>query len=523
MTAEARHYAPESASATPERVLLIADTVASISKLATLAAMDQTPDEFLSSVELCKGIDELQGTKVGWSFATESRTAPFNYCRTTLNPAGLVEYGQKEGVRGQVRAVRITPLGTEMWPAIAGAYLPWERRNPRLSLNQVIGFSQSAFQRGSSIRLDIFQHLLSNPDSSVTDLKEVTGTSFGTVSNSVTELCSQGLVEAENKYGPEKRRFALDAPSDMAERYFDLMSIDVQRAVRAIEALKQDEVLETDGATIIRKIKDLYPDTDPRAVWRQMMDWMTNHRKAPSLLREIDRIDENARTRLRVAQAVTRPITELLELRSELVNDPFCRDEYAKRGLAYFRSKARIGEHMKRARRESQALNRRAGTDWEPIFYENVPVEGISLDALCTTIINKTGIRITKKALMKRVNQHEEQLRVTTATTQEGVVRVPQISLKRHTFEPNWMRQAQCRQPKIDRSLFEEQPATPEGKANTKKAIDYCQQCPVRRACLKTAVKDEEQEGVWGGMTAGAIQKLTPIQKVAILHTVEIK
>lgn len=64
---------------------------------------------------------------------------------------------------------------------------------------------------------------------------------------------------------------------------------------------------------------------------------------------------------------------------------------------------------------------------------------------------------------------------------------------------PGWMDAAVCRG--LDPALF-----FPErgGTADAAAARVVCESCPVRAECLAHAVVHREDEGVWGGMTAGA-------------------
>lgn len=60
----------------------------------------------------------------------------------------------------------------------------------------------------------------------------------------------------------------------------------------------------------------------------------------------------------------------------------------------------------------------------------------------------------------------------------------------------SWMEQGLCAQ--VDGDLFY---ADKGDWANTIKAKMVCRRCPVRRECLLYALENNEQHGVWGGMT----------------------
>lgn len=56
-----------------------------------------------------------------------------------------------------------------------------------------------------------------------------------------------------------------------------------------------------------------------------------------------------------------------------------------------------------------------------------------------------------------------------------------------------WQERAACRDADIDLffSLDED---------DQRRALEFCQGCPVRRECLEHAVQEREMYGIWGGM-----------------------
>ena len=59
-----------------------------------------------------------------------------------------------------------------------------------------------------------------------------------------------------------------------------------------------------------------------------------------------------------------------------------------------------------------------------------------------------------------------------------------------------WQDQAACRGADVELffSIEEDEQA---------RALEYCRSCPVRDACLETAVTNQEMYGIWGGMVEG--------------------
>lgn len=61
-------------------------------------------------------------------------------------------------------------------------------------------------------------------------------------------------------------------------------------------------------------------------------------------------------------------------------------------------------------------------------------------------------------------------------------------------FDDDWRAQAACRD--MDTAIF-----FPETDEDAGAAKAVCASCPVQQACLDFAMKNRQEEGVWGGMT----------------------
>jgi WhiB family redox-sensing transcriptional regulator len=61
-------------------------------------------------------------------------------------------------------------------------------------------------------------------------------------------------------------------------------------------------------------------------------------------------------------------------------------------------------------------------------------------------------------------------------------------------FDDDWRARAACRN--LDTALF-----FPETDEEAEPAKAVCATCPVAEACLDFALKNRQEEGVWGGMT----------------------
>ena len=66
---------------------------------------------------------------------------------------------------------------------------------------------------------------------------------------------------------------------------------------------------------------------------------------------------------------------------------------------------------------------------------------------------------------------------------------------------PKWFPYAACRD--LDADIFFPGPG-----GDTDKAKEICFQCPVRRACLEYAIRNNEIHGVWGGKSERQRRKI---------------
>lgn len=66
-----------------------------------------------------------------------------------------------------------------------------------------------------------------------------------------------------------------------------------------------------------------------------------------------------------------------------------------------------------------------------------------------------------------------------------------------------WQRKAECSTSGCDPDLFFPENLSTVMRADaTRKALEICERCPVRAECLEQAIQDEEEFGIWGGMTS---------------------
>lgn len=69
----------------------------------------------------------------------------------------------------------------------------------------------------------------------------------------------------------------------------------------------------------------------------------------------------------------------------------------------------------------------------------------------------------------------------------------------------NWRLHGKCRDPKYSTSVWYPKP---EDKAGLVLAISLCNLCPVQRQCLREALEQREDQGIWGGKSEKERKKL---------------
>lgn len=516
---------------TPERkICTVADAIGSISKLATLAVLDQTPTEFVSRLEMCRRLDRSQGKYPGRRFtAEESKSVPYGYCQPLFRGLGLVEIGQTAGERDPVWAARITPSGSELWPAVAGAYLPWQQANPQLALADVIGSPQQAIRTGSSTRIRILELLLDRPGglASIADIKQGLALSHGTASATTSELCRIGLLNYRSKHRPEERMFKLSDSTEMVDRYMTRMSDEVRVAVSALLAARRsDGLVEVDGLTIIEMTKQLAPELEPKLVWELFLDWVKNHRTSDHpFVEEVPFSDSRSRrTLLSIAAEHQEPLADFMERRNQLTTDPDFRLTVAAIGRSALASKSYLAKSLRQADTNSQR-QRIDVVEWENMMLEYIPTDGIDLESLYAIIQAKAGTNISRRSFRKRLIKMTDLLEFSTVADANHINTVSNVRLKQQVYPSDWYDNARCKTLKLDPEMFAPSESDPivVRRAKTAAAIFHCLKCTVRRPCLKTAVENGEPTGIWGALTADQLNSLTDNQKDKLLATVKIE
>ncbi|MEP7204576.1 MAG: hypothetical protein ABI716_00085 [Candidatus Saccharibacteria bacterium] len=518
----------ENYSLTSESIYKVADSIGVIGKLTTLAMLDITPDDYVSRAGLGERLDNARYPSSGMRSSKSTRSAPFEYCQGLFQKLGLVEIGETRGLKAAVVGARITPVGSELWSTIAGAYLPWQQENPQLGLTDILGHSQQALVSGSSTRIEIIKFLLDQPAgiATPTEIKRGINRSDGTTSVVTNQLAKIGLLSYRTKHKPAERTFKLSDSTETAERYISRMSPEIRAAVEVLMIARRDDGVELiDGLSIINMIKQHAPTLDAKLAWELFLEWTKNRRSSQPFLEEVgSTTNKTRRTLLGVADENKAALTDFLARREKLATDDKFRLEAKAVGREMLADRLYLSGALHEAKIHSPNQNIDA-TQWRLHMFEYIPPEGIELNELHRLIQTKTGSRIHQKSFRERIFSMSDLLTFTTASDANVVDLITVVRLRQQKFPSNWAEEARCHSKQIAPQIFSPNDATSqsEKRAGTCEALSYCRKCLGKMACLKTSVVDKGTDQIQGSLTPEQLRKLSRNQKSNIQNTITIK
>lgn len=155
-------FGHEDISPTPEEYEGIVNGLANHeAKLLTMAIVGNEPTPFTRG-DIQRAIYGIQGPEPGWRV---SSTTPFKYLEKSLAPIGLVAKLHIDTSTKPTEAYSATPLGRALGLAASGALLDWSLQYDELSLQAVLGSSQSVNDnRAPAMRLNIVRSILTAPE-----------------------------------------------------------------------------------------------------------------------------------------------------------------------------------------------------------------------------------------------------------------------------------------------------------------------------------------------------------------------
>ena len=511
----------------PEIIYTITDTIPSIGKLATLAVLDQTPGDFVSGRVISQRLETLQGLYPTWRFSSDSPTMALSYCEDLFAPLGLATLGQAPGFHNLARGARITPDGSELWPAIAGAYLPWQEDNPHIRLSDVVGFSQQALKGGISNRVRVLELLSHHPRTkfSITRIYETLDVNVRQASNIIADLSRAGLVAyRSSRISPNERTFVVKGPVDVPDVSKKAMTDELRALTRFLEDADYDAGTVLNLPSMITMAQSVLPDADPRILWDSLRRWLDHAsiRKTGQFLEELK--PKPTERRASIVPEFKGSIADILKRREALANDPEYRDEVSTIGRKYMKNIKRVNTAMVAAKHESKQPTADL-VEWELTLLQHLPVDGMYLDELYQTVQDNTRITITREAFSRRIRTLDELLIVENRRDEHGVLLKPFVAWQNKSFYAEWLDKAQCNQPHIDPEIFHPDKSKPLDvqRRDLADAVFTCLRCEGRLACLTTSLQAEDTEAIRAGLTPTQLQAVSPTQKRTLLSVVSIK
>jgi WhiB family redox-sensing transcriptional regulator len=443
-------------------------------KMLTLLVMAERPDTDFTTHTLGKEITTKQGDELGWDWGSGNSSAGA-YCSTSLLPAGLIKQtsGPDTDVRGP-KTYRVTDDGLTYGVPLFGSLLDLEVRTG-LSVQQVFGLAKRGAERDSQVssslaRMRILKYLREHEDEPINlaALHRQVPREGWVATRAVTKLQEAGVVHLLRKTDPGHRRLVLAKPDSAKMRlYKGHMTRPATLALYDATAhLYRRGFRELSGAQLLEEVMDYCkhrPEVRADDVWSTLTGGnQTCVRFVDAHLFGGNTGKKAPRTRVAINPDVAGPIDELVRNVEAVRSSPAYRDLASEWAMDLIRKPATLAYIMAKARSHS--------------------------------------------SMTKPDRAHNIQRTAALKARAAGWVSLKQ----RLTIDMDWRDKAACKE--MDPAIFEgSDEATPETQAlTTALAKQTCRGCSVRLACLKWAVDQPEEFGVWGGYDAEERQQLDP-------------
>lgn len=472
-------------------------------KLATIIALNTFDEgEFATRAELLKRLKSIQGDEPGWDFA-ENRNVPPDYCRKSLEPAGMVEFGTTTGKFGKpVQGIRLTAAGRTDGVTLAGALIPLDLTAPKgVSLQEAMGSSgqQRAKGGGEPSRLAMYRYLIDSPRgvAASLELRQAAGRSQGTACSTIRDLGIVGIFSNVERTAPGNRTFFLAEPA--AELHLPKnIRASTLAVIRAAMRLRGQGETKVTGADIL-EAATLPEGADKSTAWGYFLRWISE--SSNSFLTE-QRLHDNLalRTQIAITQKWRPFLRELLRVRDLLTGEDKHAAAFRASALAHGRQLHENPRALATVLARAEAYSRRGTDDWLDRITGLVPGEGIVATELHRVALDALGMRMTYERFRHRLGSSSA---LTISTLPGGGVGGGSVSYVTPTprrFPADWQRQAACL--KHDPELFyPDRDNYRAAEAQAAQAMRICDDCPVRIACLKTTLETKVRKfGVSGGV-----------------------
>lgn len=455
-----------------------------------------------------------------WTFTADKRT-PFKYCEGTLQTTGLVSMQERRVHRTTVATTKIADDGRTTGLAVVGGVMPIAARPESLPQQEVLSSTVRCTPGKTPLRILLYQSLLDSPTGSLTprELSPLCQTTTAVIEAAAKDLSQRGIVTIDNPLDPGTRIFTLSGARGILNR--EQLTPQTLAVINMLDDLQQRGITTLSGLDILAHITQRLPGLDPYKALSSLGRWMKhkNRKYEYGLIREITSDSGRRQLHISLSEAYKKQIEDLLEVRKLVATDQEYVADAAAQALKMMQRRRTVRRLLQGAYDNSRPTNA-AKVRWADEVADYVPEEGISMSELHEIISARFGISIVYQAFRNSIRAHPELYLETRRAGRTN--RAHRYVFARHYYFPaDWAGQARCLAPDMDLRIFNrnEGNATPDEIEETKR---ICRGCPVRRACLKKALEDEESWGIRGAMTDSERIDLKPLTKQRFLRTIVV-
>jgi WhiB family redox-sensing transcriptional regulator len=476
-------------------------------RILALSAFAQTPDQAIAPLEAFKrvraSIDGMDKMKLG----TVRKYCASELCTNALISGGYIEEPLANEGSPPTRTFQITNLGM-LALAPAGVAAKYERAHPELSLLELLG--QARFNAdgelgpGPATRLDIVRKLAAHPRG----LPTLHLLPDGHVKSAVRALRSADIIQAQDKTNPEERRFHVEPPGQgVANRLLTDTTTGEMRAIilAAARLTAGNQPRDLSGADILEAALTVDASLSPARIWKRLVV------QRPSFINVADDAaygGREYRSNYRLAPQFYAAVTDIVGRVQQIKESRAAWDDAATHARDLLHNRAQTTYLTVKGFRKSRSPESDGDMSVDEVIAAVIEPQGMDHRDLLAAVVQR--YTISRKALEDRIARSPSLLveqRLLSNSSKRFMLWVTNWA---RTFWPNWREQAACLN---NTEAFFPIGAIGLSAAQTEQAKAICTECPVRPACLKTAV-EEGDTGIWGGFTEDERRQLPPdVQK----------
>lgn len=436
---------------------IISTAVNSPVKMIALLAMAQKPNKAFEPVEILDDIIDAQGKDPGWTFREEKIKV---FCTNSFVPPGLVEATTKTNVFGKaVDAFRVTKKALKWAVPLFGPVLDLELGTSFSSQKMFGQINTTATEEGALVRSPLVRwraleyiYSAAGRPVSIGQLRQAIPRERSAVDSAVNELAAAGILSVLYKSNPADRTLGLSAPDPVKiKRYRTRMRPEVAALIDAVTDLSARQVTSIRGNDLVEEVSRRLPALDKQELWH-----ILSRQKLPYI-----RFDDEAVYGSNSGKDAPRTRVEITRSYESIVEE-LVRSMTAVRKSADYRKLAAL--------QASKIISRK-----EAVAY----------------LVTKAQVN----SRQAKYNKDEAQQRMSRLAGQLAAWR----SLRQQLSQSQWRNHAACLGKNTELFFAPGKGRLRPGQAAIGRSI--CTACLVSLQCLKWAVDNREQYGMWGGKT----------------------